>query len=55
MISVGETMTKLLAAVEPKSTALAAVKLLPVMTTLVPPGLAPDAGLTPKPPRLSRT
>ena len=48
MISVGETMIKLLAAVVPKSTALAAVKLLPVMTTLVPPEAAPDAGLTPE-------
>jgi hypothetical protein len=35
------------AALAPKSTAVAPVKLVPVMVTLVPPAVVPEVGLTP--------
>ena len=44
-ISLGETTLKLVAAVVPKSTAEALVKLVPVMVMLEPPLREPEAGL----------
>ena len=47
VIWVDEFTVKLVAAVLPNLTAVAPVKLLPVMTTEVPPAAGPLAGLTP--------
>ena len=44
VICVAPLTVKLVAAVEPNSTALAPVKLVPVMVTLVPPAVGPAAG-----------
>ena len=46
MIEVALTTAKLAAAVPPNDTAVAPVKLLPVMVTLVPPAIGPAFGLT---------
>ena len=45
MIVVAETTTKVVAPVDPKSTAVAPVKLVPVMATDVPPVAGPDVGV----------
>ncbi len=45
VIEVAELTVKLVAAVEPKRTAVAPVKLVPVMVTEVPPVEGPDTGL----------
>ncbi len=45
VICVAEFTTKLAAAVPPKSTAVAPVNPVPVMTTVVPPACGPDVGL----------
>ena len=45
VICVPETTAKLLAAVEPNFTPLAAVKLVPVIVTVVPPAVGPEVGL----------
>ncbi len=50
VIWVGLLIVKLVAAVTPKLTALAARRLLPVMTTEVPPLVGPLAGLSAVPP-----
>ncbi len=47
VICVAELITILLAAVVPKSTAVAPVKPIPVIVTVVPPAAGPDAGLRP--------
>jgi len=47
VICVAEFTTKLAAAVPPKLTDVAPVKLVPVMTTLVPPEAGPDVGARP--------
>jgi hypothetical protein len=47
VIWLSERTVKLLAAVPPKETALAPVKLLPVMVTTVPPAVVPDVGEMP--------
>ena len=47
VICVGLTTEKLAAGVAPKLTALAPVKSVPVIVTLVPPAAGPDDGLTP--------
>ena len=47
VIWVAELTTKLAAAVPPKLTAVAPVKPVPVMTTLVPPEVGPDVGARP--------
>ncbi len=47
MICVAELTVKLAAAVAPNLTAVAPVKLVPVMTTLVPPVSGPDVGASP--------
>ena len=44
VIWVAELTVKLVAAVAPNFTAVAPVKLVPVMTTLVPPASGPDVG-----------
>ncbi len=44
VIWVAELTVKLAAGVAPNLTAVAPVKLVPVMTTLVPPASGPDAG-----------
>jgi len=44
VIWVAELTVKAVAAVPPKFTAVAPVKLVPVMTTLVPPASGPDVG-----------
>lgn len=44
VIVVAETTLKLLAAVAPNATAVAPVKLLPVIVTTVPPGALPEVG-----------
>ena len=46
VIEVALTTAKLAAAVPPNDTAVAPVKLLPVMVTLVPPAIGPAFGLT---------
>src|SRR6202165_1452048 len=46
-MEVAEFITKVVAAVEPKLTAVAPVRLVPVMVTLVPPAVEPVLGLTP--------
>jgi hypothetical protein len=46
VIDVALLTTKLVAAVEPKWTAVAPLKLVPVMVTLVPPLTGPTFGLT---------
>ena len=46
VICVALSTVKLLAAVPPKETAVAPVKLVPVITTEVPPAVAPDVGLS---------
>ena len=48
MIWVAEFTTKLAAAVPPNCTAVAPVKPVPVMTTLVPPDAGPDVGARPE-------
>jgi hypothetical protein len=45
VIEVDEVTLKLVAAVEPKLTAVAPVKLVPVMTTEVPPAVGPAVGV----------
>jgi hypothetical protein len=45
VISVFETTVKLVAAVVPKSTAVAPVKLVPVMVIVDPPERRPEAGV----------
>ena len=47
VIWVAELTTKLAAAVPPNWTAVAPVKPVPVMTTLVPPAAGPDVGASP--------
>ncbi len=47
VIWVALTTVKLVAAVAPKATAVAPVKPVPVITTLVPPPLPPEAGAIP--------
>ena len=47
VIWVAELTTYAVAAVPPKLTAVAPVKLVPVMTTLVPPPVGPDVGASP--------
>src|SRR5450755_4130695 len=47
VIWVAEFTTKLAAAVPPKSTAVAPMNPVPVMTTLVPPLCGPDVGMKP--------
>ncbi len=47
VICVAELTVKLAAAVPPNCTAVAPVKLVPVMTTLVPPAAGPDVGARP--------
>ena len=47
VIWVAEFTVKLAAAVLPNCTAVAPVKLVPVMTTLVPPLAGPDVGASP--------
>ena len=47
VICVAELTVKLVAAVAPNLTAVAPVKLVPVMTTLVPPAVGPDVGASP--------
>ncbi len=47
VIWVAELTVKLAAAVAPNFTAVAPVKLVPVMTTLVPPVAGPDVGARP--------
>jgi hypothetical protein len=46
VISVSETTVKEAAAVVPKSTAVAPVKVAPVMVTGVPPAVGPEMGAT---------
>ena len=46
-IWVAELTVKLVAAVPPKDTAVAPVKLVPVIVTCVPPASGPEAGLRP--------
>ena len=46
MIELALVTAKLAAAVPPKVTAVAPVKLLPVIVTLVPPDAGPEAGAT---------
>ena len=46
MICVALSTVKDVAAVLPKLTAVAPVKVVPVITTLVPPAVVPDAGAT---------
>ena len=46
VICVAELTVKLVAAVLPNFTAVAPVKLVPVMTTVVPPAVGPVLGLT---------
>src|SRR5450631_2099400 len=48
VIWVAELTVKLAAAVAPNFTAVAPVKLVPVMTTLVPPASGPDVGVRPE-------
>src|SRR5665213_2854070 len=48
VIWVAESTVKLAAAVVPNLTAVAPVKPVPVMTTLVPPALGPDVGASPE-------
>ena len=45
VICVDELTVKVVAAVDPKSTAVAPVKLAPVMVTVVPPATAPRVAL----------
>ena len=45
VICVSELTVKLAAGVLPKNTALTSVKLVPVMTTVVPPAAGPAVGL----------
>ncbi len=47
VIWVSELISTLLAAVVPKSTAVAPVKPVPVIVTIVPPAAGPDGRLTP--------
>ena len=47
VICVAELTVKLVAATVPKSTAVAPVKSVPVIVTVVPPAAGPDAGLMP--------
>ena len=47
VISVDETTVKLVAAIWPKATLVAPVKLVPVMVTVVPPAVGPELGETP--------
>src|SRR5205823_4114885 len=47
LIEVDELTVKLLAAAVPKVTAVAFVKFVPVMLTVVPPAVGPDVGLMP--------
>ena len=47
MIEVAEVRVKLVAAKVPNLTAVAADRLVPVMTTLVPPATGPAVGLRP--------
>ena len=44
VIEVSETTVKLVAAVPPKCTAVAPVRLVPVIVTEVPPAVGPEAG-----------
>ena len=44
VICVAESTVKLVAAVLPKETAVAPVKLVPVMVTVVPPRVEPEPG-----------
>ncbi len=44
VIWVSETTVKLVAAVAPKATAVAPVKPVPVMVTVVPPAVGPEVG-----------
>ena len=46
-IWVFESLTKLVTATEPKSTAVAFARFVPTMVTGVPPAVGPSAGLTP--------
>ncbi len=46
MISVSESTVTVVAGVVPKSTAVAPVKSVPVMVTVVPPAVGPALGLT---------
>jgi len=46
LIEVGPVTLKLVAGVDPKRTALAPVKFVPVIVTAVPPPVEPDEGLT---------
>ena len=45
IIMVGESTVKLVAGVVPKSTAVAPVKSVPVIVTVVPPDAGPSVGL----------
>ena len=45
VISESEITVKLVAAVDPKSTAVVPVKLVPVMVTVEPPVIGPEAGV----------
>src|SRR3954470_17647325 len=47
VICVGLSTVKLAAAVPPKFTAVAPVRSVPVIATLVPPAVEPEVGLTP--------
>ena len=47
VIDVALTTVKLVAATPPNVTAVAPVKLVPVIVTLVPPATGPEPGLTP--------
>ena len=47
VIEVGELTVKLIAGTPPNATAVAPVKLVPVIVTLVPPAAGPDVGLMP--------
>ena len=46
MISVSLNTMKLAAAIAPKATLVAPVKLVPVIVTVVPPAVEPDVGAT---------
>jgi hypothetical protein len=46
LIELGPVTLKLVAGVEPKRTAVAPVKFVPVIVTAVPPAVEPDEGLT---------
>jgi hypothetical protein len=48
VIEVGETTVTPVAALAPKSTAVAPVKPVPVIVTSVPPAVVPEVGLTPE-------